>query len=57
MNASKIASVCLTDAATVEAMLSEFIAQLSARAKQGAAKINLKIGSLLIKAGGATQFL
>lgn len=53
VNPSKIASVCLTDAHTVEQMLNEFIAQLAEQAKSGI-RVNLRVGIMQIRAGGHT---
>lgn len=38
-------------------MLNEFLAQLAEQAKSATLKINFRVGYLLIKAGGLTQFL
>ena len=50
LNASSIAKVCLTDTATVENVLQEFIAQYAHAAKEGRMiRLNFKVGYLTIK--------
>lgn len=57
LNTTKIASVCLTDQATVDLLLQEFFAQLNEAIKSSTVRLNLKIGTLLVKVGGFTQFI
>ena len=55
LNTTKIASVCLTDGQTVDAMLAELFAQLASAAKSGI-RLNFKVGSMVVKPGGHTSF-